>query len=98
MVTVILTALEADPEEVVSARRFVAVGELVSARGAEDAVSGKDDVLAGDVAEGKILTDGIEWEAAPAPTVIINSKNMLCSNIMNFMSNGSLESTSRSLQ
>ena len=94
---VVLTALEADPEEVVSARRFVAVGEVVLARGAEDAVSGKDDVLA-DVAEGKILTDGIEWEAAPAPTAIISSKNMLCGNIMNFMSNGSLESTSRSLQ
>ena len=92
---VVLTALEADPEEVVSTRRFVAAGEVVSARGAEDAVSGKDDVLAGDVAEGKILTDGIEWEAAPAPTAIISSKNMLCGN---FMSNGSLESTSRSLQ
>ena len=71
---------------------------MVSARRAEDAVSGKDDVLAGDVAEGKILTDGIEWEAAPAPTAIINSKNMLCGNIMNFMSNGSLENTSRSMQ
>ena len=79
---VVLTALEPGPEEVVSARRFVAVGEVVSARGAEDAVLGKDDVLA--VAEGEILTDGIEWEAAPAQTAIIKIKNMLCGNIMNF--------------
>ena len=80
LVMVVLTALEADPEGV--AERFFAAGEVVSARRAEDAVSGKDDVLAGDVAEGKILTDGI---AAPAPTAIINSKNMLCGNIMNFI-------------